>query len=150
MTYEWLASATDLTKGGIVYHFPTRSALLAAMVESETNVLREAVMQLANDQGVSPVEAYIRWTLTPSEIKAHDPVLAAEMGQIPDAVAPWTKFLFEIEELSIGPGVDGIDVRIARMAAERFARSIAIGNETVPEADRAKVLDRLLQMVRVR
>jgi AcrR family transcriptional regulator len=68
LTLEAAAAEAGLSKGGILYHFPTRDALVAAMVDAIIVSFDEDIeRELAGQSGPgSFTRAYLRATMTPS------------------------------------------------------------------------------------
>jgi len=59
LTLEEVASIAGVSKGGLLYHYPSKEALLTAIVErlqTEQNDLYEALQR----EGYGPVEAFVR------------------------------------------------------------------------------------------
>jgi AcrR family transcriptional regulator len=51
LTYEMLAEESGLTRGGITYHFPTKEALLKALIEADLAQWEEAAQAEVRAQG---------------------------------------------------------------------------------------------------
>ncbi len=67
LTLEAAAAEAGLSKGGVLYHFPTRDALVAAMVDEIIEEFdRDILDHLENDDGPGAfARAYIRATMAP-------------------------------------------------------------------------------------
>ena len=60
LTYDALVRESGITRGGITYHFPTKEALLRALVEHDTARWRETVeAERAQDGPLATLRAYI-------------------------------------------------------------------------------------------
>jgi AcrR family transcriptional regulator len=68
LTLEAAAAEAGLSKGGVLYHFPTRDALVAGMVDKIIQEFDEDIERLLeDDEGPgSFTRAYIRATMAPS------------------------------------------------------------------------------------
>jgi AcrR family transcriptional regulator len=68
LTLESAAAQAGLSKGGVLYHFPTRDALVAAMVDAIIVAFDEDLeRQLTDESGPgSFTRAYLRATMAPS------------------------------------------------------------------------------------
>ncbi|MGO8872274.1 MAG: TetR family transcriptional regulator [Acidimicrobiales bacterium] len=68
LTLEAAATEAGLSKGGVLYHFPTRDALVAGMVDKIIEELDEDIdHRLADDAGPGAfTRAYLRSTMAPS------------------------------------------------------------------------------------
>ncbi|MDU0479876.1 TetR family transcriptional regulator [Staphylococcus chromogenes] len=92
ITYEALAAATGLSKSGLIYHFPSRHALLLAL---HSYLAAEWASQLADAAGASPTElseaerlrAYIT-TLADKATRA-DVLIAIDAHSHPDYLRQW-------------------------------------------------------------
>ncbi len=69
LTLDAAAAEAGLSKGGVLYHFPTRDALVAGMVDKIIEAFDEDIEHLLEgDEGAgSFTRAYIRATMAPSE-----------------------------------------------------------------------------------
>lgn len=62
LTLEAVAKRAGVSKGGLFYHFPTKQALAAAMIERLTKAFDDALAQ-AGDRPGDFVRAYVRATI---------------------------------------------------------------------------------------
>nr|WP_255348838.1 TetR family transcriptional regulator [Nesterenkonia sp. F] len=93
LTFESAATESGLTKGGLLYHFPTREDLLLALHEHvagqwEACMEREAGAPLAELTDAQRLEAYIRASQNPDRAEL---LLMLESAQDPEAQAAWDR-----------------------------------------------------------
>ncbi|ROS53564.1 MULTISPECIES: TetR/AcrR family transcriptional regulator [unclassified Frigoribacterium] len=71
-TFDAVAAAAGVSKGGLLYHFPTREALVDALVDRLTALLDDDVAAMTSaPEGV--VDYFVR-TSSPAAIPADDPL----------------------------------------------------------------------------
>jgi AcrR family transcriptional regulator len=123
LTLDAAAAEAGLSKGGVLYHFPTRDALVTAMVEKIIVEFEADIEQaLVEERGPgSFTRAYLRATVTPS---SHHPdredrlgaaLIAAAAGQ-PSLLIPLqeaaTRWQVRLEDDGLDPAVATL-VRLA-------------------------------------
>lgn len=140
LTYESLATESGLTKGGLLYHFPSRDALVQTLHEQ---VAQDWEADMVRAGGSDPTAAE-RWaayaTVTATGATRTDLVLLLD-AQGEEKIAPWKRV---IEDW--GPPVptetDDEDVMrafVARLAADGLWMFGAIGNGQLSEQMRVRV-----------
>ncbi|MGW4470694.1 TetR/AcrR family transcriptional regulator [Nonomuraea sp. NPDC004354] len=88
LTLEAVAQRAGVSKGGLFYHFPTKQALVAAMVGRLTAAF-DAALAVAGDRPGDFLRAYVEATIPPSvpegRTAAHagKPPAQAHAGQVP-------------------------------------------------------------------
>ncbi|QBE48465.1 TetR/AcrR family transcriptional regulator [Leucobacter triazinivorans] len=96
VTYESVAEEAGLTKGGLVYHFPSRETLLTALQEhladqweaNLTNAAGKPVDQLTDRERDV---AYARVAATSADHA--ELLLILEASTTPELAAPWTRLM---------------------------------------------------------
>jgi AcrR family transcriptional regulator len=128
LTLEAAAHEAGLSKGGVLYHFGTRDALVSGMVE-RMDAAFDALMDeeaAADDVGSAGryVRAYIRASLRPAETpdelrreRAGAAVLAA-MACEPQLLAPLRRSFARWQDRLVDDGVDPVRATIARLVAD--------------------------------
>lgn len=96
VTYDSVADEAGLTKGGLVYHFPSRESLLAALQQHLADQWETALIQAAE----APVDkltdaqraaAYARVAATSAD--RAELLLILEAATNPELAAPWTRLM---------------------------------------------------------
>jgi AcrR family transcriptional regulator len=110
LTLDAVASAAGVSKGGLLYHFPNKEALLAAMVERYLDDLGECVAEAARtDAGAAanPLRAHVLGLL--EALSANRPLgsaLLAASGGDPGLLDPcreyYARSLAELSRLPCG------------------------------------------------
>jgi AcrR family transcriptional regulator len=147
-----VAERAGVSKGGLLHHFPSRGALIVALVEDANHRFRETVLahlELSENEPGKLLRAYVRALCSPSEALSQYFASAptwAGVSQVPDAAqalqadAAWWS-----EQL----GADGLHpdrVLLVRRAAEGAAAALASGEES-PES-LARMRELLLGLTR--
>lgn len=153
LTLDAVAHEAGVSKGGLLYHFPAKSALITAIVERLANRCesRQAEAVSADPQ---PVGAFTRAYLTvrthppdPQRESIHTAVLAA-IGTDPEYLDPLRKRIAEWQERLESDGIDRVLASIVRLAVD----GLAVGRllrVPVPEGElRERVIEKLLSMTR--
>ena len=123
LTLEAVARTAGVSKGGLLYHFPTKNALIAGLVEDRLRRYDEAIeVAMAEDPDQGPgrwLRAYVHLTFdpTPDNINLTAPLLAAA-GENPELLAPvWAAFA-RWQERAVADGVDPVVATLIRLAAD--------------------------------
>jgi AcrR family transcriptional regulator len=158
LTLDAAAAEAGLSKGGVLYHFPTRDALVAAMVtriieqfdEDIASYLPEAGTPEAGRPGAY-ARAYVRATLepvTPGEERLGAALLAAAAAE-PELVVPLQTAAARWQARLVDDGIDPTLATLIRLACDGLWLCGLFGLAT-PEGDLlASVSAALEQMARV-
>lgn len=122
LTLEAVAREAGVSKGGLLYHFASKDALIAALVEDRLARCDEAIDRaIAADEGPEAgrwLRAYIRLTFTPPAdcFGLTAAVLAA--SATPALLAPvWAAFA-RWQERAVNDGLDPAEATLIRLAAD--------------------------------
>lgn len=156
LTLEKAAARAGVSKGGVLYHFPSRSALVSAMVSrladwfDEALAARRAASQ--SDRGAY-ARAYVEDTFAPADAEAAQrgqrlgaAVLAA-MASEPELLTPlreaFARWQVEIETDAADPVLG----TIARLATDGLWLSELFGFAPLDDDLRRRVREALIRMV---
>lgn len=151
LTLEAVAREAGVSKGGLLYHFPSKSALIEAIVERlvgrfETEQL-ESVETDDHEKG-SFTRAYVAARvspLSPQEVPLHTALLAAA-GSDPHYLEPVRQRFGEWQARLEADGVDPAAASIVRLAVDGLCFSRLLGL-AAPEGELLeRVVQRLLAM----
>lgn len=151
VTLDSVATEAGLTKGGLMYHFPTREALLTGIHAYLARVWEEQLeaeleVPVAEATPADRLEAYARFSsrtatraeltmLFESTLTTHgDPWLAVQDR--------WT------QRADVALGSAPIDLLIARLAADGLWMYDSLSGTRMEDATRLAIADRLVSMVR--
>ncbi|HPD29860.1 MAG TPA: TetR/AcrR family transcriptional regulator [Phycisphaerae bacterium] len=151
LTLEAVAHEAGVSKGGLLYHFPAKAALITAIVE-RLAIRCESRQAEAVASDPQACGAFIRAYLTvrthppdPQRESIHTAVLAA-IGTNPDYLDPLRRRIAEWQKRLESDGIDQVTATIVRLAVD----GLAIGRllkVPIPEGElRERVIERLLSM----
>ncbi|TVQ19637.1 MAG: TetR/AcrR family transcriptional regulator [Leptolyngbya sp. DLM2.Bin15] len=154
LTLDAVAKQAGVSKGGLLYHFPNKDALIGGMVEHLIQEF-EAVLQTEFDQDDAPgtpgqwVRAYIRATLRFSKqslaLIARLTSIAADSPNLFEAANVYDQQLRQRIEAS---GIDPTKATIIMLAIDGLWLSEVFQVGTLEEPRLAQVLETLLEMTR--
>jgi AcrR family transcriptional regulator len=131
LTLDAAAAQAKLSKGGVLYHFGTRDALVSAMVERLVAVFdADLEAESAADDAAGAdttgryIRAYVRATIRPPQTadeirreRAGAAVLAA-MASEPQLLEPLRRSFDHRQARLVADGVDPVRATVARLAAD--------------------------------
>jgi AcrR family transcriptional regulator len=124
LTLDAVGAATGVSKGGVLYHFPTKEALVAGLVEQLSTGF-DADQTAAHEADPSMPGAWTRAYLTASTAPPQDESeqlaavgLLAAVGHDPSLLDPLqTRYRLWVERLD-EDGLSGVDAHVVRLAAD--------------------------------
>ncbi|PSQ92253.1 MAG: TetR/AcrR family transcriptional regulator [Proteobacteria bacterium SW_6_67_9] len=155
LTLAAVAQRAGLSKGGLLYHFATKEALLSAMVERLIGVTEERIEhhRAADTDDGAWTRGYVR-ACAADDVPANDAtgrlgvaVLAAGaldatlMERLRERQSVWRAALHD-------DGIDALTAQIVRLAADGLWLNAVFGLPVLTESERAHVLERLEAMTR--
>lgn len=152
LTLDAVGAAAGVSKGGVLYHFPTKEALVAALVEDLAAGF-EADQRVAHDADPIVPGAWTRAYLTasstppPSESEQLAVVaLLAAVGYDPSLLQPiQERYRTWVERLD-GDGLAGVDAHVVRLAADGLWAADLFGLAPPDSELRARIHTRLGQL----
>lgn len=124
LTLDAVGAATGVSKGGVLYHFPTKEALVAALVEELVTGF-DADQAAAHDADPIAPGAWTRAYLTASAAPAKDEseqlavvALLAAVGYDPSLLHPIQDRYRQWVERLDGDGLPGVDAHLVRLASD--------------------------------
>ncbi|WP_110208609.1 TetR/AcrR family transcriptional regulator [Nocardioides daejeonensis] len=152
VTLDSVAAEASLTKGGLMYHFPSKDALLAGIQEHVSTVWDSLMAQAAGkDAGEATAEerlaAYAE-VATQSATSA-DLAFVLEFSKDPNSGRMWpevaNKWTPSPESAAADP--HQFDLFIARLAADGLWMFEALMNQPLPEELRQQIAARISTMI---
>jgi AcrR family transcriptional regulator len=161
LTLDAAAAEAQLSKGGVLYHFRTRDALVSAMVErlvavfdADLDVEADADAIAGDDPTGRYIRAYVRATVrtpkTEAEVRrdrAGAAVLAA-MAAEPQLLEPLRESFLRWQQRLAADGVDPVRATVARLAADGLWLCDLFGFAPLAEPLRGQVADYLVELGR--
>jgi AcrR family transcriptional regulator len=151
LTLDSVARQAGVSKGGLLYHFPSKSALVTAIVERLATRC-DGEQQCAVDADSHAAGAFVRAYLAvraeqPDPHRQHiDTALLAAAGSDPSYVEPIRAQFVRWQARLERDGLDPVTATIVRLAADGLALGDLLGL-AVPTGDlRRKVIEKLLAM----
>ncbi|NKY99237.1 TetR/AcrR family transcriptional regulator [Nocardiopsis alborubida] len=152
LTYESVAAETGLTKGGLLYHFPSREALLQALHEHLAQGWED---HLAEAAGRSAERATSRERLAAyARVAAHSStraelLLLLETANEPATRAPWEEVMRRwTSEPSAAPLTpEEMELFVLRLAADGLWMYESLSSGTLPPPLRRQVAEHLARAI---
>ncbi len=151
LTLEAVANQANVSKGGLLYHFPTKSALITAIVERLADRCEsdQDKALAASSQGRGAfTRAYLAIRAKPPdphEEPIHTALLAAA-GTDPQYLAPFRERLREWQRRLEADGIDPATASIVRLAIDGLCLCHLLGLPVPEDGLRQKVIDKLHAM----
>lgn len=145
LSLESAARAAGLSKPGLMYHFPTKEALVGALVDHLVDDYERTFVALLPNGGTEPtarerIAAYLEWSVTHDHdaadlVTLSDPRLRVVMGaRWAERFRPW---LDVPDDLPVG---ERARLQAVRLMADGCWYADATGILPVPAADRPALL----------
>lgn len=152
LTYESVAAETGLTKGGLLYHFPSREALLQALHEHLAQGWDDHLVEAA---GRSADRATSRERLAAyARVAAHSStraelLLLLETANEPATRAPWDEVMGRwTPEPSAGPLTpEEMELFVLRLAADGLWLYESLSSGTLAPPTRRQVAEHLARAI---
>ncbi len=157
LVLDLVAADAGVSKGGLLYHFPSKEALVAGLTErmlAGFDDVQESLREADDDTAGAWTRAYVRSTVTPRGEPADDSArlmagLLAGFGGDParlgEVHARFQRWQARIERED---GVDPTSATIVRLAADGLWLSALLGLPGMPKAQARRVMARLDAMTR--
>jgi AcrR family transcriptional regulator len=152
LTLEAVAREAGVSKGGLLYHFPSKSDLIIAIVERVATEC-EAEQSKASAADPNPgafTRAYLARRaepLDPAEEPLHTAILTAAAND-KTLLEPFRKRFGDIQEKFANDGIDPVVAHIVRLAIDGLCLNSLLGCPTPTGELRREILDRLIAMTR--
>lgn len=152
VSLDSVAQAAGLTKPGLMYHFPTKVALMEALVDHvvdslERDLIERLPMPVEQASAVERIRAYVQWALESSHrrsdlVMLSDPKLAGRLTtRWADRFEKW------IDVPSNAPAARRARLHAVRLLADGAWLADTTATFPVPRADRIHVLRLALQLL---
>ncbi len=153
LTLDAVAREAGVSKGGLLYHFRSKSALINAIVEDHATDFENRQSAMVKNTPLEPgafTRSYLQTRVEPcdpSELPIHMALLAA-VGTDPQLADPWRQRIVGWQARLENDGIDPVTATIVRLAIDGMCLSTLLGLP-VPQGElRAGVIRRLETMTR--
>ena len=152
LTLEAVAKRAGVSKGGLLHHFPSKQALLAAMVGAMAERFARAADTVAAadaDPRGRGARAYVRTAVSEpeAEIRRWAALSAAFMSD-PSLLDGWRGRLKGFRDADRAECADPVDALVARLAADGLWFADVCGLYDIDAETRRQVADRLVALTR--
>jgi AcrR family transcriptional regulator len=151
VTLEAVASEAGISKGGLLYHFPSKDALIRGMVDSLREEF-EAAAQRAADADPETRGRTARAYLSACADADTDQsmrwlALIGALVHRPDLLEPWRDLVAPAPAADRAEGTDVVAASIVRLAADGLWLADVLGTQPFGPGMRRRVIKRLRTMV---
>jgi AcrR family transcriptional regulator len=156
LTLEAVATEAGLSKGGVLYNFPTKEALIRSMVDHLIDASETAIAE-AMEADPEPKGRFTRAILEvnfpdPETAAArHNQVAAGMLAAIltdPSLLEPLREAYRSLNARLANDGIDPVRARIIQLAADGLWLSEMLGMPGPDPARRREVIEKLHQLTR--
>lgn len=152
VTLDAVAQEAGFSKGGLIYQFPTKEALIGAMMARLVREYDEAVETRRNELGDQPNRTLVAMLETDCNRHETQPavtlaVIAASMENA-ELLDPIRDFFAERIRALTDEAEDGDLALLVWLAAEGLMLTRLFGANPLPEADVARLRERLVTIAR--
>ncbi len=147
LTLDAVAAEAGLSKGGVLYHFPTKRALLQGMLDKLVHEVQERAERFGAEDGATPLAAWIlaEQQQSPTE-RATSLALLANAAEDPSLLEP-ARALLEDTFATVTEETQDPDLSLILLLAAEGMRFLQL-LELLPltAAARKRLFDRLLAL----
>jgi AcrR family transcriptional regulator len=152
LTLDAVAKRAGVSKGGLLHHFPSKNALLMAMVEDISARFMGQVAQQAKDDPDAhgrSARAYVRTVVDEpdQEIRRWGALSAAFMSD-PSLLKDWRARLAELRAVDMAEADDPVGLMVARLAADGLWLADVCGLYGIDDEMRAQISNRLIALTK--
>jgi AcrR family transcriptional regulator len=153
LTLDAVAREAGVSKGGLLYHFPSKSALVIAIVERLATRCESKHAETLAAEPAGP-GSFTRAYLT-ARLRPHEPqesilqtALLAAAGTDPQYLEPFRKRLNQWQERLESDGIDAETACIVRLAIDGLCLGEVLGMPVPSGELRQRVVNKLIEMTR--
>ena len=151
VTLDAVAEEAGSSKGGLLYHFPTKDALLRAMLSDSLDRFRAEIEERAahdREQLGRSARAYVGSSFAQDPNTGRWTALLTAMFDDPSLAEIWQERARTWVEVDRGEGGDVEDALIARLATDGLWLRELVGATAIPPGVRRRIESRLIEMTR--
>lgn len=152
LTLDAVAAEAGVSKGGLLYHFPTKEALISAMVERMLESFDEAHQSAMNLDAAEPgrwTRAWVRTSVGPAGASEHDMTAAGLLAAVatnPALADPMRARYADWRAKVADDGIPAEDAMVATLAADGLWMADLLGLAAPQGDERRRVIERMLEL----
>lgn len=149
LTLDAVAKQARVSKGGLLYHYPNKAALLAAMITHLNDSFELAIEERVTEETTSWLEAYVAMSFDPqhSQIAESAGMLAAVANDM-SLLEPLAQRYKVLQSQVEASGLDPDLATIVRLAADGLWFTELFGISPLTDERRAQVLAKLITLIK--
>jgi AcrR family transcriptional regulator len=119
LTLEAAAKEAGVSKGGLLYHFPTKEALISSMIDEHLASWSKAVEVAKDNAKGSFTRAFVKTTVSPVELETQlGSGLLAAVALNPELLGPVKKHYTAWQKEIENDGINPVTATLVRLAAD--------------------------------
>jgi AcrR family transcriptional regulator len=152
LTLDAVAAEAGVSKGGLLYHFATKEALVSAMVERMLASFDGAQERAMATDPVGPgrwTRAWVRTSVSPKGPSEHDATAAGLLAAVatnPELVGPVRERYVQWRARAVDDGILAETAAIVTLAADGLWMADLLGLSAPVGEERRRIIERLLEM----
>lgn len=151
LTLDAVARQAGLSKGGLLYHFPSKSSLLVAVIERRVSQFVELQQEFIDRETPAPgayVRAYLKARVAQKDRTTRNTHLAlmAAAGSDPQYLEPVRRAAVAWQARLEADAIDPVDATIASLAMDALGIGELLGLPVPTGNFRQRIIDRLMQL----
>lgn len=148
VTIEAVVTEAGMSRGGVLYHFPSKDALLQALVDQDIDAVREVTGldsgQVREESRAERVSAYYDACTAWAPERGHV-ALAVALAENPDLLRSWATLQRELDVVDAADGSDdNLTALVARLALDGLWFSDLIDPKRFSVAERKRLVAAIL------
>jgi AcrR family transcriptional regulator len=149
LTLQTVAKEAGVSKGGLLYHFPNKEALISSMIDEHLSSWSEAVEAAKDDAKGAFTRAFVKTTINPAELETElASGLLAAVALNPELLGPVKKHYAAWQKELENDGINSVTATLVRLATDGLYFS-EIFDLAPPKGNLRKQLEkRLLDMTK--
>ena len=150
LTLEAVAQRAGMSKGGLLYHYPSKEALIKGMVENWSNNYFESILSLVKDDTIEQGKwsrAYVTSTYSDIDNNKHLSSIMAAMFYNPDLLDDFRQQYDHLLNQLSDDGIDPVKATIARLSIDGLWFSEMLGMKPLSKELQTQVINKLIDMI---
>lgn len=146
LTLESVARTAGVSKGGLLYHFSNKRALIEAMAQARVAEVREAMEHHHEQNPETGLMASYLASLDTAPDTHLDTALWAAAIEDPEAVATFRQAFTEIQRMARTSTADPTMATLVRLACDGLWLTELVGLDVLEPEERASVMERMMTL----